>query len=108
MKFWSGFGGREVDAARNCAAGGWIPASRRVVDEAEFQGYLRRHPLFADFVKLAASPNQRPTPAIVGAQYLQDEVIRAAEDALYKLTPPAEALRESQRRVQARREAERE
>ena len=108
MKFWSGFGGHEVDAARNCAAGGWIPASRRVVDEAEFQDYLRRHPLFAEFVELAANPNQRPTPAIIGAQYLQDEVIRAAEDALYKLTPPAEALRESQRRVQARREAERE
>ena len=69
---------------------------------------LRRNPLFAQFVELAASPNQRPTPAIMGAQYLQDEVIRAAEDALYKLTPPAEALQAAQRRVQARREAERE
>lgn len=108
MKFWSGFGGHEFEAARSCAAGGWIPASRRVVEEPEFQDHLRRSPLFAQFVELAASPNQRPTPAIVGAQYLQDEVIRAAEDSLYKLTPPDEALRAAQRRVQARQEAERE
>ena len=28
MKFWSGVDGHAADAARACAAGGWIPAGR--------------------------------------------------------------------------------
>ena len=108
MKFWSGFGGHEAEAARVCAAGGWIPASQRVVEHRIFQDYLRRYPMFATFVHLASSPNQVPTPGIVGAQFLQDEVTRAAEDAMYKLAPPGEVLRGAARRAQARLEAERE
>jgi multiple sugar transport system substrate-binding protein len=108
MKFWSGFGGHEAEAARACAAGGWIPASQRVVEHPAFQDHLQRYPMFGTFVALAASPNQVPTPAIVGAQFLQDEVIRAAEDAMYKLAPPREALDTAARRARARMEAERE
>lgn len=107
MKFWSGFDGHEAEAARACVAGGWIPASQKVVDQVTFQDFLRAQPLFAEFVRLAASPHQAPTPAVVGAQFFQDEVIRAAEDAMYKLTPPREALENATRRVQARLEAER-
>ncbi len=105
MKFWSGFGGHEADAAAACAAGGWIPASQRVVDHLTFQDFLRRYPLFATFVELAGSPHQVPTPAIPGAQFFQDEVIRAAENAIYKLEPADEALKRVTRRVQARLEA---
>jgi multiple sugar transport system substrate-binding protein len=108
MKFWSGFGGHESEAARACAAGGWIPASHEVVEHPLFQEYLRRLPMFATFVELAASPHQVPTPAVPAAQYFQDEIIRAAEDAMYKLTPPREALDGAARRVQARLEAIRE
>ncbi len=108
MKFWSGFGGHEAEAARACAGGGWIPASQRVVERAEFQAYLDRYPMFRTFVDLAGSPRQVPTPRVPGAQFFQDEVIRAAEDSLYKLTPPAAALEGAARRVQARLEAERE
>jgi multiple sugar transport system substrate-binding protein len=108
MKFWSGFAGHEAEAARACAAGGWIPASQKVVSHRVFQDHLRRFPMFATFVTLAASPNQVPTPDVVGAQYLQDELIRAAEDAMYKLVPPREALRRATQRAQARLEAERE
>jgi multiple sugar transport system substrate-binding protein len=106
MKFWSGFGGNEAEAARACAAGGWIPASGQVVEHPIFQDYLAAHPMFATFVELAASPNQVPTPGVVGAQFFQDEVIRAAEDAMYKLTPPGESLRRITRRVQSQMEAE--
>jgi multiple sugar transport system substrate-binding protein len=105
MKFWSGFGGHESEAARACAGGGWIPASAKVVDDPTFQDYLRRYPMFRTFVLLAGSPNQVPTPAVPGAQFLQDEVIRAAEDAMYKLVPPREALENATRRAQARLEA---
>jgi multiple sugar transport system substrate-binding protein len=108
MKFWAGVRGHEGDAAQACADGGWIPSSQAVVDHPTFQAHLRRLPRFATFVELAASPNQVPTPAIPGAQYLQDEVIRAADDAIYKLVPPREALEGATRRAQARREAERE
>jgi len=107
MKFWSGFGGHEAEAARACAGGGWIPASQQVVDHPTFQQYLNRYPLFGTFVELAGSPHQVPTPAVPGAQYFQDEVIRAAEDAMYKLTPPREALETATRRIQARLEAAR-
>jgi len=105
MKFWSGFGGHESEAARACAGGGWIPASAKVVESPIFQEYLERYPMFRTFVALAASGNQVPTPAVPGAQFLQDEVIRAAEDAMYKLVPPGEALQDATRRVQARLEA---
>jgi multiple sugar transport system substrate-binding protein len=102
MKFWSGYGGHEAEAARACAAGGWIPASDRVVRHPAFEEYLVRYPMFRTFVELAASPHEVPTPGIVGAQFLQDEVIGAAEDAMYKLAPPDEALRSAARRAQAR------
>ena len=65
MKFWSGFGGHEAEAARACAAGGWIPASQRVVEHADrFRTTCGRYPMFATFVELAASPNQVPTPGV--------------------------------------------
>lgn len=105
MKFWSGFGGHESEAARACAGGGWIPASANVVESPIFQEYLRRYPMFRTFVELAGNPNQVPTPGLPGAQFLQDEIIRAAEDAMYKLVPPREALENATRRVQARLEA---
>ena len=66
MKFWSGFDGHEAEAARACAAGGWIPASRHVVRHPTFQQYLDRYPMFRTFVELAGSPRQVPTPAVPG------------------------------------------
>ncbi len=107
MKFWSGFDGHEDEAARACTAGGWIPASQHVVEQPRFQEYLNRHPMFRTFVELAASPNQRPTPAVPGAQFFQDEVTRAAEDAIYRSLPAEQALTEATRRIQTRLEAER-
>jgi multiple sugar transport system substrate-binding protein len=105
MKFWSGFGGHEAEAARACAGGGWIPASQQVVDQPRFQEYLVRYPLFRTFVELAGSPHQVPTPHVTGAQFFQDEVIRAAEDAIFKLVPADEALRNATTRIQAKLEA---
>jgi multiple sugar transport system substrate-binding protein len=102
MKFWSGFGGHEDEAARACAAGGWIPVSQAVVDRPEFQDYLRRYPEFGEFVALAASPSQVPVPAVPGAAYFNAEVIRAAEDAMYRGVPPRQALEEATRRIQTR------
>jgi len=107
MKFWSGFDGHEDEAARACTAGGWIPASQHVVEQPRFQQYLNRYPMFRTFVELAASPNQRPTPAVPGAQFFQDEVIRAAEDAIYRSVPAELALTEATRRIQTRLEGQR-
>jgi ABC-type glycerol-3-phosphate transport system substrate-binding protein len=107
MRFWSGFGGHEDEAARACVAGGWIPPSQNVVEQPRFQQHLAQNPMFRTFVELAASPNQLPTPAVPGAQYFQDEVIRAAEDALYRSVSPQQALREATRRIQSHLESER-
>lgn len=106
MRFWIGFGGHEDAAARHTIEGGWIPVSPAVVAQPEFQRYLQGHTLFATFVELAGSRNQVPTPAIPRAAYFQAEVIRAAEDALYRGVEPREALRGAQRNVErALREA---
>jgi multiple sugar transport system substrate-binding protein len=79
MKFWSGFGGHERDAAETCAAGGWIPVSPRVVERPEFRAYVEKRPLFGAFVELAGSENQFPVPVIPGAPLLDREVKSAAE-----------------------------
>lgn len=102
MKFWSGFGGNEAEAARACVAGGWIPASSAVVDQPVFQRYLEEHPDFATFVHLASSSNQVPWPAIPVAQYYDDQLREAAMAAMYQGADPKTVLQEATRRVQQR------
>jgi len=100
MKFWSGFNGHEAEAARACAAGGWIPASPQVVRQPAYQQFLSRYPLFRTFTRLADSPNQRPTPAIPAATYYQQQVESAAQAVMYRGADPREELSEATRRVQ--------
>jgi multiple sugar transport system substrate-binding protein len=95
MKFWSGFGGHEANAAQTCVAGGWIPVSTAVANHPTFRDYLQREPLFATFVELAAEPNQVPTPVIPGAAYFQRTVNDAAATAMYvEQAPDAKQLLE--------------
>lgn len=125
MKFWVGFRPRspsrstafqavphdhalegratgEAEAARICIAGGWIPVSREVVAEPEFQTYLREQPLFAEFVRLAASENQIPTPVIPGAPLYLRTLNETVETAMYRRSPrpAAELLRDVARRME--------
>ena len=67
IKFWIGFEGHAASAAETCIEGGWIPVAAEVVNEPKFQAYLAEEPLFAEFVRLAGSPNQVPTPITPGA-----------------------------------------
>jgi len=83
MKFWSGFGGNEAEAATSCVAGGWIPASQRVVDEPAYQQYLIAQPLMATFVELAASTNQQATPMIPGAPYFYHRIMGVGGELMY-------------------------
>ena len=83
MKFWSGFGGNEAEAAASCVAGGWIPASQRVVDEPAYQQYLIEQPLMATFVELAASTNQQATPMIPGAPYFYHRIMGVGGELMY-------------------------
>jgi len=101
-KYWAGFGGFESQAARHCAAGGWIPASHEVVSEQAFEEFLAKYPDFATFVELAGSEHQVPTPAVPGAMFFYTEIVRAAEDAMYRGIAPEEVLERATRRVQAR------
>ncbi len=102
MKFWSGFDGHEVEAAKSCAAGGWIPASPEVVRQAPFQAFLDTHPLFRTFTELAESEHQRPTPAIPVATIYQREIEAAAQTAMYRGVDPRQALGQAAKRVRAR------
>jgi multiple sugar transport system substrate-binding protein len=86
MKFWIGFDEHGQQAVATSIAGGWIPVSRQVIEQAEFQSYLSEEPLFAEFVRLAASPNQIPTPITPGAPQFYREVVNAAETTLYAPT----------------------
>ena len=79
--------------ARACAAGGWIPASQRVVEEPKFQAYLEQQPMFRTFVELAGSPDQVPIPPVPVAAFYQSEVIRAAEEAMYLGRDPETVLK---------------
>lgn len=102
MKFWSGFGGNEAEAARACAAGGWVPASERVVEQATFQTFLEKRPRFATFVELAASKNQHPLPPIPAAALYEREIKSAVDDVLYRGAEPERRLRQAADRVRKR------
>lgn len=82
IKFWIGMQSHQSQAAKTCAAGGWIPVSQRVVDDQVFQAYLAEQPLFAEFVQLAGSENQQPIPVAPGAPFLNREVKQVGETAM--------------------------
>jgi len=105
MKFWSGFGGHEAEAAVSTASGGWVPASRHVVAQPAFQEYLAEHPNFRLFVELSNSLHQVPTPTIPVQAYFYERVNRAAEEALSLSRSPQDALDEATRDVQNRLDA---
>lgn len=106
MKFWSGFGGHEQDAAETCIAGGWIPVSEAVSHQPTFQTHLQQQPLFATFVELAASSSQVPTPVIPGAAFFQRTVNDAAASALYveEAVDAEQLLKQASTRIQDRLE----
>lgn len=102
MKFWSGLAGNQGEAARACAAGGWIPVTQQVMDEPAYQALLDREPMMRVFVELAGSENQQPTPAIrLGAAY-QRAVIGAAEEVLYRGADPQAQLEQVVRQIGGR------
>jgi multiple sugar transport system substrate-binding protein len=99
-KFWIGFHDPQ-QAARTCAAGGWIPVSQEVVDTDAFRDYLGESPLFNEFVKLAASPNQFPIPQVPGAAYFRRAVERAGFEAMNDpQRPVTEILKAANERIQ--------
>jgi multiple sugar transport system substrate-binding protein len=101
MKFWSGFGGHEVDAATTCAAGGWLPVSESVIAEPQFQKMLEQRPLLRTFVELSRSPRQVPIPVIPAAAAYKRAVEEAAERALSdEPLAPRELLQQIERRIQ--------
>ena len=102
MKFWTGFGGQEAAAAAASADGGWIPASQAIVDQPAYQAAIERQPLLAVFVRLAASPNQRPVPALPIASFYYQEVVRAAQEVMYRGEDPEAALVRAASRVRER------
>ena len=109
MKFWSGFAAdadtarrNEAEAARACIAGGWVPASQRVVDSPKFKKYLDESPEFAEFVRLAGSREQIPVPTIVGAAYFREQIEKAAAEAMFGDKSPREALEAASERVRKR------
>jgi len=81
VKFWIGLENPDR-AAGFCADGGWIPAFRTVANSTSFQAYLSERPLFAEFVRLAASPNQFPVPVIPGAPYFKRTIEQTAADIM--------------------------
>ena len=103
MKFWSGFShekeGSEIEAARICSQGGWVPVSQKVVETERFEGFLEKKPLFRLFVELASSEHQHPTPALPVASFYYRELISAAEDVMYRDADPKQRLERCAERV---------
>ncbi len=101
-KFWAGFDGHEADAARACAAGGWIPVSERVAERPEFQDFVAAHPLMQPFVELAKSPSQRPIPPLPVASLYDRELRDAGQDVMYRGADPQQRLELAAQRVRDR------
>ena len=75
-KFWIGLDSPSI-AAATCQQGGWIPVSQSVIETEQFKSYLATNPMFAQFVALASSENQFPTPPVVGAAKFKRELENA-------------------------------
>ena len=102
MKFWIGIQD-PAQAAKTCAAGGWIPVSGKVVDAKPFQDFLEAQPLFREFVNLASSENQIPVPVIPGAPMFKREVEKAAATAMSNPVQSIPELMKSTARLIERR-----
>ena len=102
MKFWIGMSENADGAARACADGGWIPVSQQVVDQKIFQTALDERPLLKQFVRLAASPNQIPVPALPVASTYYQQVVSAAQAVMYRGESPAVALKKAADQTRAR------
>ncbi len=99
MKFWIGLDDAG-QAARTCVAGGWIPVSESVVQHDSFQQFLDEQPLFREFVRLAASPNQYPIPVVRGAPLLKRTVEQAAAEIMTDVElSPENALKAANMRL---------
>ena len=109
MKFWSGFGGHEAEAAETCIAGGWLPVAPAVARQPQFAAYLEEQPLLRVFVDLAAKPHQVPIPVIPGAAYFQRTIDDTTTKSLQLKDAPAprELLRQATRDIQSHLDAQR-
>ncbi len=99
MQFWTGFANSESLAAEACAAGGWIPVSQSVVNEKVYQAAIVKQPLLGEFVRLARSTSQVPVPALPVASLYYQEVIRAAQEVMYRGEDPARALQNATEKI---------
>lgn len=103
MKFWVGFDEQTAPAtAAACVAGGWIPASQKVVDQPAYQRALEEQPLLKEFVRLAASENQVPVPALPVASLYYQQVVQAAQSVMYRGEDAETALRRAAQHTRAR------
>lgn len=102
MKFWVGFANNPSDAATACAAGGWIPVAQEVVDQPPFRQAIEDRPLLGEFVRLAASQNQVPVPALPVASSYYQQVVQAAQAVMYRGDDPTEALKRAAEHTRAR------
>ena len=92
MKFWVGLAGNASMAAQVCADGGWLPAGPEIVNQPAYQQALEQRPLLREFVRLAASPDQVPVPALPVASIYYQQVVQAAQRVLYRGEDPEQAL----------------
>ncbi len=102
MKFWTGFQAGEARAAEACAEGGWIPASKNVVEHDAYQQAIKKWPLLETFVELAESTNQKPVPSLPVASLYYQEVIDAAQSVMYRGADAQESLSRAAARTRAR------
>jgi len=98
-RFWVGFDGNLGEAARTCAAGGWIPVAPAVAAHPDYQRYLERHPLMREFVGLAGSPHQRPYPLVLGAARLKRAVEGAGAAVMSGQASPLAAAEAAERQI---------
>ncbi|MDB4374456.1 ABC transporter substrate-binding protein [bacterium] len=99
-KFWVGYS-NPSQAAQTCSQGGWIPVSKTVTQDPQFQNYLDENPLFRTFIELSESPNQFPIPSVAGAAFFRRTIEQAAFQAFNNSNADVdEILQEAEQQIQ--------
>ena len=99
MKWLAGFGD-EATGARVAVRGGWAPASPNVVDEPEYEEFLKENPTFRDFVDLMDSPHVWILPQVPVQSYFGSRLDAAVDYALWGVKTPRKALEDLNREME--------
>lgn len=95
----SGYKNEKVAAKDILPPGGWLPASPKIAEQADYQKWEKENPYRKDYVNLLSSPNLQITPILPIQQYMSDRISSAETNVLHLKKTPEKALSDLQNEV---------